>query len=87
MLQFVRNNLIVLFAVERTEDNELLLSNEFLKNCRDMFSIPIMANETDMHEFTIKRLNILDPLNDNNNLGRSVSKGTCLVFFRSFFFW
>ncbi|XP_062092445.1 uncharacterized protein LOC133798235 isoform X2 [Humulus lupulus] len=61
---------------ERTEgDDDKLLSKEFLKNCRDMFSIPIRASEAEVHEFPIKRLNILDPLNDNNNLGRSVSKG------------
>ncbi|PON79022.1 PAP/25A-associated [Parasponia andersonii] len=64
-------------TTERVEDddNKLILSKEFLKNCRDMFSDPIRANEAELHEFPIKRLNILDPLNDNNNLGRSVSKG------------
>lgn len=53
----------------------LLLSTEFLKNCRDMFSLPIKVHELEVNEFLIKRLNILDPLNNKNNLGRSVSKG------------
>ncbi|KAF4363445.1 hypothetical protein F8388_016573 [Cannabis sativa] len=64
-------------ATERTEggDDKLLLGKEFLRNCRDMFSIPMRASEAEVNEFPIKHLNILDPLNDNNNLGRSVSKG------------
>ncbi|XP_024032777.1 uncharacterized protein LOC112095308 [Morus notabilis] len=53
----------------------LLLSMAFLRNCRDLFSLPIKAHEVEVHEFPIKRLNILDPLNEKNNLGRSVSKG------------
>lgn len=47
----------------------------FLRNCRDLFSLPIKAHEVEVHEFPIKHLNILDPLNEKNNLGRSVSKG------------
>ncbi|KAK7821940.1 hypothetical protein CFP56_037240 [Quercus suber] len=60
-----------------TEDNrdELLLTEVFLRNCREIFSVPIRAHETRIHEFPIKHLNIVDPLKDNNNLGRSVSKG------------
>eukprot|EP00257_Ricinus_communis_P026003 XP_025013417.1 uncharacterized protein LOC8259537 isoform X2 [Ricinus communis] len=55
--------------------NELLLCPEFLKRCKEKFSVPIKAVENGGHEFSIKHLNILDPLKDNNNLGRSVSKG------------
>ncbi|OAY46386.1 uncharacterized protein LOC110619339 isoform X3 [Manihot esculenta] len=55
--------------------NELLISPEFLKNCRETFSIPIKAVENGVHEFAVKHINILDPLKDSNNLGRSVSKG------------
>ncbi|KAF3966131.1 hypothetical protein CMV_009749 [Castanea mollissima] len=60
-----------------TEENrdELLLTEVFLRNCREIFSVPIRAHETRIHEFPIKHLNIVDPLKDNNNLGRSVSKG------------
>ncbi|KAH7537664.1 hypothetical protein FEM48_Zijuj03G0116900 [Ziziphus jujuba var. spinosa] len=62
---------------ETPEDNMdgLLLSKEFLKNCRDIYSVPIRAQEARGQEFSIKRLNILDPLKYNNNLGRCVSKG------------
>lgn len=65
------------YAAEKPEDDmdELLLSREFLKNCKDMFSVPTKAHEARVEEFPIKQLNILDPLKDNNNLGRSVSKG------------
>ncbi|XP_025013825.2 uncharacterized protein LOC8260858 [Ricinus communis] len=55
--------------------NELLLTPEFLKRCKERFSVPIKAVENGGHEFSIKHLNILDPLKDSNNLGRSVSKG------------
>ncbi len=70
------SSLWMLFAAIRTEDDrdELLLSEEFLRNCREMFSIPIRA-QTRIREFPIKHINIVDPLKDNNNLGRSVSKG------------
>lgn len=65
-------------AAETVENDgdELLLSPEFLKKCREIYSVPITALETTGHEFAIKHLNIVDPLKDNNNLGRSVSKGS-----------
>lgn len=64
-------------AAETVENDgdELLLSLEFLKKCREIYSVPITALENTGHEFAIKHLNIVDPLKDNNNLGRSVSKG------------
>lgn len=46
-----------------------------------MFSLPIKVHEPEVNEFLIKRLNILDPLNNKNNLGRSVSKGIGSAFF------
>ncbi|XP_012091160.1 uncharacterized protein LOC105649191 isoform X1 [Jatropha curcas] len=55
--------------------NELLISPEFIRNCKEKFSVPIRAVESGGHEFPIKYLNILDPLKNGNNLGRSVSKG------------
>lgn len=72
------------FAVETPEDNMdgLLLSKEFLKNCRDIYSVPIRAQEARGQEFSIKRLNILDPLKYNNNLGRCVSKGMKSAYLR-----
>ncbi|GAY40579.1 hypothetical protein CUMW_053040 [Citrus unshiu] len=71
---------IVAETVENDGD-ELLLSPEFLKKCREIYSVPITALETTGHEFAIKHLNIVDPLKDNNNLGRSVSKGMGLEKF------
>lgn len=67
----------MLFAAATTEENrdELLFTEVFLRNCREIFAVPIRAHETRIREFPIKHLNIVDPLKDNNNLGRSVSKG------------
>ncbi|XP_057979382.1 uncharacterized protein LOC131165515 isoform X2 [Malania oleifera] len=55
--------------------DQLLLSEEFIQNCREMFSGPTMVVETKAYDVPLKYLNILDPLKLNNNLGRSVSKG------------
>ncbi|KAJ7965132.1 Poly(A) RNA polymerase [Quillaja saponaria] len=43
------------------EGNELFLSKEFMRNCRDIFSVPARVCETVVHEFPIKHLNIVDP--------------------------
>lgn len=73
------NNLInlVLFPVETPENGgqDLLLSTEFLKDCVEQFSAPSRGFETNSRTFPPKHLNIVDPLKENNNLGRSVSKG------------
>jgi len=65
-----------LLVAEKPEcdGGEFLLSKEFLKNYRDMCFVP-KASETSPREFSIKYINILDPLKNDNNLGRSVSKG------------
>ncbi|KAJ9698869.1 hypothetical protein PVL29_007781 [Vitis rotundifolia] len=55
--------------------DDLLLSEEFLRNCVDMFSVPFRGLETNLRTFPLKHLNIIDPLRENNNLGRSVNKG------------
>lgn len=55
--------------------NDLLLGEEFMENCVEMFSIPYRGSETNQKAFQTKHLNIIDPLKDNNNLGRSVHKG------------
>ncbi|XP_072997261.1 uncharacterized protein [Typha latifolia] len=62
-----------------TPGNDLLLSNEFLRRCVDRFSVPLRGFEHHSRIFPQKHLNIVDPLKQNNNLGRSVSKGN---FFR-----
>ncbi|GKV02277.1 hypothetical protein SLEP1_g14734 [Rubroshorea leprosula] len=54
---------------------DLLLSNDFLKDCLERFSVPSKGFETNLRTFPQKHLNIVDPLKENNNLGRSVSKG------------
>ncbi|KAI7753456.1 hypothetical protein M8C21_007451 [Ambrosia artemisiifolia] len=41
----------------------------------DMFIVPSKGTETDLRTFNLKNLNIIDPLKENNNLGRSVHKG------------
>lgn len=64
--------------VAETPDNggeDLLLSTDFLKSCLEMFSVPARGYEANSRAFPIKHLNIVDPLKENNNLGRSVSKG------------
>lgn len=57
------------------EGTDLLLSGEFRKNCMDMFIVPSKGLETDQRAFALKHLNIIDPLKENNNLGRSVHRG------------
>ena len=66
------------FAAERPECNEgdLLLTDEFMRECVNKFSVPSRGNETNYRTFMQKHFNIIDPLKENNNLGRSVSKGT-----------
>ncbi|KAL9249767.1 hypothetical protein AKJ16_DCAP22048 [Drosera capensis] len=66
---------------ERAENcaGDFLLGDDFFKEFLDMFSVPPKANEAISKIFTQKHLNIVDPLKDNNNLGRSVSKAS---FFR-----
>ncbi|XP_010515589.1 PREDICTED: uncharacterized protein LOC104791408 isoform X1 [Camelina sativa] len=64
-------------VVETPENGgeDLLLTSEFLKECMEMFSVPSRGFETNPRVFPSKYLNIVDPLKENNNLGRSVSKG------------
>lgn len=56
---------------------DLLLTDDFIGECVQKFSVP--SRGTDTRTFMQKHLNIVDPLKENNNLGRSVSKGN---FFR-----
>ncbi|KAG1338138.1 hypothetical protein COCNU_04G004440 [Cocos nucifera] len=58
-----------------TQGDDLLLSEEFLKNHVNEFSVPPRGLENNSRMFFQKHLNIVDPLKENNNLGRSVSKG------------
>lgn len=58
----------------------MLLSKDFLRNCVESFSVPLRGLEIHMRSFPQKHLNIVDPLKENNNLGRSVSKGIKFFF-------
>lgn len=53
----------------------LLLTEEFLRNCVEMFPVQPRGLETNVRAFPQKHLNIIDPLKENNNLGRSVNRG------------
>ncbi|GAB2272091.1 hypothetical protein Dimus_006910 [Dionaea muscipula] len=66
---------------ERPESRsgDTLFSSDFFKECVDIFSVPSKGSEALSKIFVQKHLNIVDPLKDFNNLGRSVSKGN---FFR-----
>ncbi|CAA0820632.1 PAP/OAS1 substrate-binding domain superfamily [Striga hermonthica] len=55
--------------------NHLLLSEEFLENCLELFSVPSRGLKANSRAFQPKHLNIIDPLKGNNNLGRSVHRG------------
>ncbi|MCE0482565.1 hypothetical protein HAX54_041424 [Datura stramonium] len=55
--------------------NNVLLSEEFLRNCMEMFTVPSRDAEMNTRALQQKHLNIIDPLKENNNLGRSVHKG------------
>ncbi|KAF5476390.1 hypothetical protein F2P56_008112 [Juglans regia] len=57
------------------DGSDLLLSSDFLKQCLEMFSVSSRSYEPNSRTFPPKHLNIVDPLKENNNLGRSVSKG------------
>lgn len=55
------------------DGGNLLLTKEFLRSCVDNFSV--VPKGSDSRIFIKKHLNIVDPLRESNNLGRSVSKG------------
>ncbi|ONM42261.1 PAP/OAS1 substrate-binding domain superfamily [Zea mays] len=56
-------------------DDGFLLREKFLRECADAFSVPPRNSEKDAQLFSRKFLNIVDPLKQSNNLGRSVSRG------------
>ncbi|PON37671.1 hypothetical protein PanWU01x14_318290 [Parasponia andersonii] len=65
----------IVAEIPGNEMGDLLLTEEFLRNCRDMFSVSSNGLETNLRVFPMKHLNIIDPLKENNNLGRSVNRG------------
>lgn len=67
----------VLSAAETLENGggDLLLTEDFYRYCVDTFSVPSKVGDFNSRTFPQKHLNIVDPLKEYNNLGRSVSKG------------
>lgn len=55
-----------------------LRGSEYLKACSRAYAVNSAAQETQGQPFVSKHFNVIDPLRENNNLGRSVSKGTYL---------
>lgn len=66
---------LVVDKAHSVQNNGYLLNEDFLRNCIDMFSVPSSGVDTSLQMFTTKYLNIIDPLKENNNLGRSVNRG------------
>ncbi|CAN0923834.1 hypothetical protein LINGRAHAP2_LOCUS33775 [Linum grandiflorum] len=58
------------------DEDPPLLGPGFLSYCRETYAVPVMALDRDMQEFGVKFINIVDPLKENNNLGRSVNKAS-----------
>ncbi|XP_051130377.1 uncharacterized protein LOC127250934 [Andrographis paniculata] len=65
-------------VVDLPEDSDrgLLLSSDFLSSCASSFLVPSRGSDRNPRGFQLKHLNIVDPLKETNNLGRSVSKGS-----------
>lgn len=70
---------LVFLAAEIPKDGEEnLLKEAFTRTCGVIFLSPTVLDGRE-NEFPIKNLNIIDPLKDNNNLGRSVSRSILLL--------
>ncbi|KAH6558281.1 hypothetical protein KP509_1Z071100 [Ceratopteris richardii] len=52
----------------------MLLSKAFLEKCSALYDVFPKGSDTQTRSFSCKFLNIIDPLRNNNNLGRSVSQ-------------
>lgn len=74
---FGSNDFVSYHAVEmpETDGGDLLLSNDFVRYCLENFTVPSKSGDSNSRTILQKHLNIIDPLKENNNLGRSVSKG------------
>ncbi|KAK6935640.1 hypothetical protein RJ641_032670 [Dillenia turbinata] len=69
----------IMAEMPTNDGHDMLLQEEFLRNCLSLFSVPRKGHEANNRTFPLKHLNIVDPLKENNNLGRSVNRGN---FFR-----
>lgn len=63
----------------RTDAGALRVSEAFLKACSRVYAVNHAAQEIQGPPFVSKYFNVIDPLRENNNLGRSVNKGTYLA--------
>ncbi|XP_074323385.1 uncharacterized protein LOC141660308 [Apium graveolens] len=57
---------------------DLLLSGENLRFFTDLFAAASCINDQDMRIFGLMYLNIVDPVKENNNLGRSIYKANAM---------
>ncbi|CAL1381301.1 unnamed protein product [Linum trigynum] len=62
-------------VVPAENGSRLLLGPDFYNYCKETFAIPVKELDSGRHDFVVKHINIVDPLKDSNNLGRSVSRG------------
>lgn len=62
-------------GVPENDGGNLLLSDDFIQYCLERFSVPSKDGDLNSRKIQHKYLNIIDPLKESNNLGRSVSKG------------
>ncbi|KAL5204372.1 hypothetical protein ABZP36_009243 [Zizania latifolia] len=61
-----------------TVDEGFIKREDFLKECAQWFTVPPRNSDKNSRVFSRKFFNIVDPLKQSNNLGRSVSKGNFL---------
>ncbi|KAG8089262.1 hypothetical protein GUJ93_ZPchr0011g28668 [Zizania palustris] len=61
-----------------TVDDGFIKRKDFLKECAQWFTVPPRNSDKNTRVFSQKFFNIVDPLKQTNNLGRSVSKGNFL---------
>lgn len=64
-----------IYAVEvpKNNESEFLFSKDFLKSMRFLSSSYVGENNSSA--FMQKYLNIMDPIRENNNLGRCITQG------------
>lgn len=70
----------IVVEMPKNRGGDLFLSKEFLSNSMEMFSVPSRVSESSSRTFLPKHLNIIDPLKEYNNLGRSVHRGKFELF-------
>ncbi|XP_047336618.1 uncharacterized protein LOC124940179 [Impatiens glandulifera] len=64
----------IVFENPENLENDFLFSEDFLSDYTDFFTVASRL-DANLKTFPVKFLNIVDPMKENNNLGRSVNKG------------